>query len=152
MNHNNNEKNAFSDKKRIIIAGIFGIVLGCLITIVTIFNIPNSSFWAIFGRYPSELTDFELQIRMQRDIYTLINNRIKALGDIDILSTHIVWPYNFENPITASIIINTESSSELAQNQAKMESIQNIIKYFFREIKDENIVIVDQNGFILNEN
>ena len=145
----------YGNKKKIIsgiiFAVIFGIILGCIITTVTVFNMPNSFFWTIFGRYPSDLTDFELQIRLQRDMITLIENRINAIKDIDIINIQIVWPYELERPITASVIIRPSATSDIAQNRTKLEDIQNIIKEFFREIRDENIVIVDQNGFILND-
>ena len=56
-----------------------------------------------------------------------------------------------QKPVTASVILFPKPGSDLATNRKKVEGIQKILKFAVEGLTDENIVITDQNGIILND-
>jgi flagellar M-ring protein FliF len=56
-----------------------------------------------------------------------------------------------QNPVTASVIITPRPGSDITQNRKKVEGIQKILKFAVEGLLDENIVITDQNGLVLND-
>ncbi|MEJ5189158.1 MAG: flagellar basal-body MS-ring/collar protein FliF, partial [Breznakiellaceae bacterium] len=56
-----------------------------------------------------------------------------------------------QNPVTASVIITPRPGSDITTNRKKIEGIQKILKFAVEGLKDENIVITDQNGLVLND-
>jgi flagellar M-ring protein FliF len=53
--------------------------------------------------------------------------------------------------VTASVILFPKPGSDLVQNRKKIEGIQKILKFAIEGLADENIVVTDQNGIILND-
>ena len=84
-----------------------------------------------------------------------ITNSIKALADVSDAYIIIVWPNKSQpenlNIITACAIITPISESDIKINRNKIEEIHSIFKNSIPDIKDENILIVDNYGIILNE-
>jgi flagellar M-ring protein FliF len=75
---------------------------------------------------------------------------------VDDANVTIVMPErelfaSIQNPVTASVIITPKPLSDIAQNRRKIEGIQKILKFAVEGLKDENIVIADQNGLVLND-
>jgi flagellar M-ring protein FliF len=56
-----------------------------------------------------------------------------------------------QNPVTASVILTPRPGSDIGANRKKIEGIQKILKFAVEGLADENIVITDQNGIILND-
>ncbi len=56
-----------------------------------------------------------------------------------------------QKPMTASVIITPKPGSDIGTNRKKIEGIQKLIKFAVAGLKDENIVITDQNGIQLND-
>jgi flagellar M-ring protein FliF len=56
-----------------------------------------------------------------------------------------------QKPVTASVIITPKPGSDIASNRRKIEGIQKLIKFAVAGLADENIVITDQNGIVLND-
>jgi flagellar M-ring protein FliF len=112
--------------------------------------------WSIFDRERWTITDFERNVNLQRAITQMITDHVKALDDVDNAVVDIVNPKRElfqadQNPVTASVIITPKPGSDIIENRKKIEGIQKILKFAVEGLKDENIVITDQNGIILND-
>jgi flagellar M-ring protein FliF len=112
--------------------------------------------WAIFDRDRWTITDFERNVNLRRAITTMVTEHIKALDDVDDANVTIVQPERElfladQNPVTASVIIIPKPGSDIIQNRKKIEGIQKILKFAVEGLVDDNIVITDQNGLILND-
>ena len=112
--------------------------------------------WALFDRERWTLTDFERNVNLRRSITAMVIDHVKALDDIDDANVTLVMPENQlfqadQNPVTASVIVTPRPGSDLTANRKKIEGIQKILKFAVEGLTDENIVITDQNGIILND-
>jgi flagellar M-ring protein FliF len=111
--------------------------------------------WSIFDRERWTITDFERNVNLRRAITQMIIDHVKALDDVDNADVVIVPPERElfqadQNPVTASVIITPKPGSDITENRKKIEGIQKILKFAVEGLKDENIVITDQNGLVLN--
>ncbi|MDR2630690.1 MAG: flagellar M-ring protein FliF [Spirochaetaceae bacterium] len=112
--------------------------------------------WSIFDRERWTITDFERNVNLRRAITQMITDHVKALDDVDNADVTIVVPerelfQTDQNPVTASVIIMPKPGSDIVENRKKIEGIQKILKFAVEGLKDENIVITDQNGLVLND-
>ncbi|MDR2246722.1 MAG: flagellar M-ring protein FliF, partial [Treponema sp.] len=112
--------------------------------------------WAIFDRERWTLTDFERNVNLQRAIKQMITDHIKALDEVDDANVTVVMPKrelfaSDQNPVTASVILTPRPGSDITENRKKIEGIQKLLKFALEGLKDENIVITDQNGLQLND-
>jgi len=112
--------------------------------------------WAIFDRERWTTTDFERNVNLQRAIRQMITDHIKAIDDVDDANVTIVFPErelfaSQQNPVTASVIITPKPGSDITTDRKKVEGIQKLLKFAVEGLKDENIVITDQRGNILND-
>ena len=112
--------------------------------------------WAIFDRDRWTITDFERNVNLQRAIKQMVTDHIKALDDVDNADVNIVVPADRlfaseQNPVTASVIITPKPGSDIIQNRKKIEGIQKLLKFAIEGLTDENIVITDQTGLVLND-
>ncbi|MDR1419350.1 MAG: flagellar M-ring protein FliF [Treponema sp.] len=112
--------------------------------------------WAIFDRERWTITDFERNVNLQRAIRQMITDHIRAIDDVDDANVTIVMPARElfredQNPVTASVIIIPKPGSDITENHKKVEGIQKILKFAIEGLKDENIVITDQGGLVLND-
>jgi flagellar M-ring protein FliF len=117
---------------------------------------PKTDPWAIFDVERWTLTDFERDVNLQRAITKSLEQHILSVDDVDAVSVTLVVPKKelFEEdqkPVTASVIITPKPGSDIAGNRKKIEGIQKLIKFAVAGLKDENIVITDQNGIVLND-
>jgi flagellar M-ring protein FliF len=112
--------------------------------------------WSIFDRERWTITDFERNVNLRRAITQMITDHVKALDDVDNADVTIVVPerelfQSDQNPVTASVIIIPKPGSDITENRKKIEGIQKILKFAVEGLRDENIVITDQNGLVLND-
>jgi flagellar M-ring protein FliF len=112
--------------------------------------------WAIFDRERWTITDFERNVNLRRAITQMVTEHIKALDDVDDANVTIVAPErelfrSDQNPVTASVIITPRPGSDITQNRKKIEGIQKTLKFAVEGLLDDNIVITDQAGIILND-
>ncbi|QQO07414.1 flagellar basal-body MS-ring/collar protein FliF [Breznakiella homolactica] len=112
--------------------------------------------WAIFDRERWSITDFERNVNLQRAITQMVTDHIKALDDVDDANVTIVMPERElftadQNPVTASVIIIPRPGSDITENRKKVEGIQKILKFAVEGLRDDNIVITDQRGMVLND-
>ena len=112
--------------------------------------------WAIFDRERWTLTDFERNVNLQRSITQMVTDHIKSLDDVDDANVVIVKPKRElfteeQNPVEASVIITPRPGSDITENRKKIEGIHKILKFAVEGLKDDHIVITDQDGHILND-
>ncbi|MCL1815403.1 MAG: flagellar M-ring protein FliF [Treponema sp.] len=112
--------------------------------------------WKIFDRERWTLTDFERNVNLQRAIRDMVKDHVKALEGVDDANVILVIPKDSlfrqdQNPVTASVSLVPTPGSDITQNRKKIEGIQRILKYAVEGLQDENIVITDQSGNILND-
>ncbi|MDR2575173.1 MAG: flagellar M-ring protein FliF [Treponema sp.] len=112
--------------------------------------------WAIFDKERWTATDFTNDVNFRRAQTQMITNHIKALDDVDNANVTIVVPERVlfapeQNPVSASVIITPKPGSDITTNRKKVEGIQKLLKYAVEGLKDENIVITDHNGNVLND-
>ena len=117
---------------------------------------PKTDPWAIFDVERWTITDFERDVNLQRAIRKSLEQHILSLDDIDAVSVNLVVPKKElftedQNPVTASIIITPKPGSDFTQNRKKIEGVVKLIKYAVAGLKDDNIVITDENGIQLND-
>ncbi len=112
--------------------------------------------WAIFDRERWTLTDFERSVNLQRSITAMVREHIEALDEVDRANVSLVMPEkelfkSDQNPVSASVIITPRPGSNITQDRKKIEGIQKILKFAVEGLVDENIVISDANGIVLND-
>jgi flagellar M-ring protein FliF len=118
--------------------------------------VPKVDPWAIFDTQSWTTTDFERNVNLQRAITRQLVQHILALDDVDNVSISLVIPQKElfvedQNPVTASLILTPKPGSDLKSNRKQLEGIQRLVKLAVAGLKDENIVITDQNGIQLND-
>jgi len=113
--------------------------------------------WKIFDKERWTINDFVQDVNFLRAQTQMVKDHIKALDGVDDVNVSIVLPKDVlflddQNPATASVIIIPTPGSDITQpNRKKIEGIQKLLKYAVEGLKDENIVITDQSGNILND-
>ncbi len=112
--------------------------------------------WALFDRDRWTLTDFERNVNLRRSITQMVTDHVKALDEVDDANVTLVMPETTlfqadQNPVTASVILTPKPGSDITENRKKIEGIQKILKFAVEGLMDENIVITDPNGLILND-
>ncbi|MDR0402960.1 MAG: flagellar M-ring protein FliF [Treponema sp.] len=112
--------------------------------------------WSIFDRERWTITDIERNVNFQRAHTQMVREHIKALDGIDDADVTITIPRDAlflsdQNPATATAILIPTPGSDITENRKKIEGIQKLLKYAVEGLKDENIVITDQSGLVLND-
>lgn len=112
--------------------------------------------WAIFDMQKWTITDFERNVNLQRAITSAVTQHIEALQDVEKANVSVVMPdkelfSEDQNPVTASVILFPKVGSDLVNNRKKIEGVQKILKFAIAGLLDDNIVITDQNGVVLND-
>jgi flagellar M-ring protein FliF len=119
--------------------------------------IPSgTSPWDFFKMDRWTLTDFDRKQNLRQAIIQQLESHIEALGNIDNANVTITMPDDKlfiadQNPVTASIIIRPSPGSDVTTNRKELEGIQRLIKLAVEGLSDDNIVITDTNGTILND-
>ncbi|HON88851.1 MAG TPA: flagellar basal-body MS-ring/collar protein FliF [Spirochaetia bacterium] len=112
--------------------------------------------WAVFSIDRFTVTDFERNVNLRKAIIAQVTRHIESLDDVDKANVIIEIPEDKlfsedQKPVTASVIIYPKPGSDIATNRKKLEGIQKIIKFAVSGLTDENIVITDNNGIVLND-
>ncbi|MBN1243689.1 MAG: flagellar M-ring protein FliF [Spirochaetales bacterium] len=116
----------------------------------------GTDLWSVFSIDRFTVTDFERNVNLRRAITQEVTRHIEGIADIDKANVVIEIPEDElfaadQKPVTASVILFPKPGSDIVTNRAKLEGIQKIIKFAVSGLADENIVITDQNGVILND-
>ncbi|MCL2093273.1 MAG: flagellar M-ring protein FliF [Treponema sp.] len=112
--------------------------------------------WNIFDRERWTITDFERNVNLRRAITQMVSDHIRALDDVDNVNVIIAFPEDRlfaseQNPITASVSLTPKPGSDINTNRRKIEGIQKLLRLAVEGLQDENIVITDHTGLVLND-
>jgi flagellar M-ring protein FliF len=112
--------------------------------------------WDVFKMDRWTVTDFERDVNLQQAITKNLEQHIDALDDIDSAKVTLVIPTEKlfaedQNPASASIILTPKPGSDILTNRKKIEGIQKLVKFAVEGLKDDNIVITDYRGVVLND-
>ena len=113
--------------------------------------------WAIIDIDRWTLTDFERKVNLRRAITNRLEQFIEALDFVDAAEVIIDLPEDSlfiedQKEYTASIQITPKPGFEDdSTRRKKIEGIQRLVKLSVSGLKDENIVITDHSGTILND-
>jgi len=111
--------------------------------------------WEIFNKERWTVTDIVNNVNFRRTQTQMVTEHIKSIEGIDNVSVIVVVPerklfVSDQEPISASVIIYPKPGSDITKDRKKIEGIQKILKIAVEGLIDENIVIGDYNGLILN--
>ena len=112
--------------------------------------------WDVFDTERFTLTDFERRVNLRRALTRSLELHITALEDVDAANIILDIPEDAlfaqdQKPITASIQITPKPGSDITENRKKIEGIVKLVKFAIAGLKDENIVITDNRGVVLND-
>ncbi|GAB1457245.1 flagellar basal-body MS-ring/collar protein FliF [Spirochaetota bacterium] len=112
--------------------------------------------WAVFSIDRFTVTDFERNVNLRKAIIQEVTKHIESISEVDKANVVIEIPADKlfledQKPVTASIILYPKPGSDITSNRKKLEGIQKIIRFAVSGLADENIVITDQNGLVLND-
>lgn len=119
--------------------------------------IPSeASPWDIFKMDRWTLTDFERNVNLRRAITENLEQHIEALEDVDRAEVSLVLPEESlfqedQNPVTASVIITPRPGSGITENRSKIEGIVKLVRLAVEGLEEDNIVISDHRGIVLND-
>jgi hypothetical protein len=116
---------------------------------------PGTDPWNIFDRDRWAIADLERNASFRQSHVRMITDHIRAIEDIDDASVIVIWPerklfQSEQEPVSASVAITLKPGSDMAENRAKIEGIQKMLKLAIGGLEDEHIVIADRNGTVLN--
>ncbi len=116
----------------------------------------GTSLWDVFSIDRFTVTDFERNVNLRRAIIQEVTRHIESIDAVDKANVVIEIPEDKlfaadQRPVTASVIIYPKPGSDITTNRKQLEGIQKIIKFAVSGLTDENIVITDQDGIILND-
>ncbi|MDR1971577.1 MAG: flagellar M-ring protein FliF [Treponema sp.] len=116
----------------------------------------NADPWAIFDQDRWTITDFERDVNFRRAQTRMVTDHIKALDEVDDANVTVVFPERTlfrseQNPTTASVIITPKPGSDITANRKKIEGIQKLLRFAIEGLTDQNIVITDHAGNVLND-
>jgi flagellar M-ring protein FliF len=112
--------------------------------------------WKIFDKERWTLTDIDRNVNFQRAHTQMVRDHIKALNGVDDAVVEITMPkerlfIDAQNPVKASVTIFPTPGSDITENKNKIKGIHKLLKYAIDGLQDENIIITDQNGIVLND-
>jgi flagellar M-ring protein FliF len=116
----------------------------------------ETSPWDIFKMDRWSLTDFERNINLRQAITENLQDHIEALEDVDSAQVTLVLPEDKlfsedQNPVTASVIITPRPGSDIVTDRKKIEGIVKLVQFGVEGLVDDNIVISDYRGTVLND-
>ena len=112
--------------------------------------------WEVFDTERFTLTDFERRVNLRRALTKNLELHILALEDVDAVNIILDIPEDAlftqdQKPITASIQITPKPGSDITDNRKKIEGIVKLVKFAIAGLADDNIVVTDNRGLVLND-
>ena len=101
-------------------------------------------------------TDAEQRVKLKNAITRTVKNHLEAIADIVSADVAIVSPepttfFEDQKPVSASIVLKLTPNSDLATNRRRIQGVQKIILSAVEGLKEENLVISDMEGNVLND-
>lgn len=116
----------------------------------------ETSPWDVFKMDRWSVTDFERNVNLRQAVTSSIEQHIESLNEVDSAQVTLVLPEQTlfqedQNPVTASVIITPTPGSDIASNRKKIEGIEKLVIFGVEGLEQENLVISDHNGIVLND-
>lgn len=116
----------------------------------------NIDPWASFYDRSWSTTDAEQNQKKKVIIQNQLKMHIETLNGIQMADVNLVLPDNElftadQNPVTASVIIRTNPSSDFLQNRTKIKGLQDIVISAVEGLRADNLVISDSEGNQIND-
>ncbi len=112
--------------------------------------------WAIFDMERWTATDFERNVNLRRAVTAAVKRHIESIEDIERADVAIVMPEKElfsedQNPVTASVVLQTKTGSDFSGNPAKIAGVRRILCFAVEGLSAENVVITDSDGLVLDD-
>jgi flagellar M-ring protein FliF len=116
----------------------------------------ETSPWDVFKMDRWTVTDFERNVKLRQAITRNLEQHIEAIEDVDSAQVTLVLPEDTlfqedQNPVTASVIVTPAPGSDITENRKKIEGIEKLVMKAVEGLSQDNLVISDQNGVVLND-
>ncbi len=116
----------------------------------------ETSPWEVFKMDRWTVTDFERNVKLRQAITKNLEQHIEAIEDVDSAQVTLVLPEDTlfqedQNPVTASVIITPAPGSDIVENRKKIEGIEKLVMKAVEGLSQDNLVISDQNGVVVND-
>jgi flagellar M-ring protein FliF len=121
-------------------------------------NLVPSSIdpWASYYDRGWSTTDAEQNQKKKNIIQKQLQMHIETLDGIQMADVTLVLPDDKlftadQNPVSGSVIIRTNPSSDFLQNRTKIKGLQDIVISAVEGLKAENLIISDSEGNQIND-
>lgn len=116
----------------------------------------NIDPWEGYYNRSWSTTDSEQNRKAKNAIQTTLKNHLESIGDIYDASVMIVLPEkelftDDQDPVTASVALKVNPSSDLYSDRKRIRGIQRLIISAIQGLKDENVIITDGDGNQIND-
>lgn len=101
-------------------------------------------------------TDAEQRVKLNNAITRTVKNHLESISDIVSADVAIVKPETelfseAQKPVTASVVLKLTPNSDMTMNRRRILGVQKIILSAVEGLKEENLVISDMDGNVLND-
>lgn len=101
-------------------------------------------------------TDAEQRVKLNNAVTRTVKNHLESISDIVSADVAIVKPETelfseAQKPVTASVVLKLTPNSDMTMNRRRILGVQKIILSAVEGLKEENLVISDMDGNVLND-
>lgn len=94
--------------------------------------------------------NFDDQVNFKRSLESQVKEHLESVDGIRSANVILSLPEESlfaetQKPITASVILDAETGSDILNSKSRIKGLQNLIKYSVEGLTDENITITDQS-------
>ena len=121
-------------------------------------NLVPSSIdpWAGFYDRSWSTTDADQNVKLKNTIQKQLKAHIESIADVQMADVNIVLPEKQlfaadQAPVSASVILKTTPMSDLLTNKKRIQGIQRLILSAVEGLKEENLIISDNEGNQIND-
>lgn len=112
--------------------------------------------WVLFDTERWTTTDFERDVNLQRSVQAQLKKFIESYDEVDNAEVIISMPKNtifteLKDPVSVSVILTLKPGSDLGSNKRAIKGMQKLIVKAVAGLQDENVVITDVQGNVLND-
>lgn len=127
-------------------------------TILTTEGLLPSNINAFDGVFDRDVftTDEDVKMKKLLAIQKQLKQHIETIPDIRMANVTIVSPEDKlfqedQNPVSASVILMVTGNSDLYSNKRRIKGIQDLILSAIEGLKEENLIIADEDGNQIND-
>jgi len=116
----------------------------------------NIDVWANYYDRSWSTTDADQNVKLKNTIQKQLKQHIEAIDGVTTADVNLVIPEtslfsSTQNPVTASIILKTNSTSDILTNRTKILGIQRLVLTAVEGLSADNIIITDSYGEQIND-